>query len=175
MPDDTPVPARPTAGDRSAALYRAAVTVRGGMPGTGRAYALARSDDGDLEIVVRAPRELGGPGGTPTPTQLVAAGYAASFHEVLSLLAEDDHVDPSRLSVEAEISVHRDAAYGGDLLSAEVTVHWPGVGRRTALDLIARAEERDPCSKMARRGLPSRTRLRQAAARQPVGPGSGAV
>lgn len=159
MPHHPPVPPRPPAGDRSPARYRTAVTVRGGMPGLGRAYALVRSDDGDLEVVVRPPRELGGPGGTPTPVQLVAAGYAASFHDVLASLAEDDHVDPTRLSVEAEISVRTDAGHAGDLLSAEVTVHWPGVGRRVAEDLIARAEERDPCAKMARGGLPCTTRL----------------
>jgi organic hydroperoxide reductase OsmC/OhrA len=127
------------------------------MPGLGRVYALARSDDGDLEVVIRLPRELGGPPGTPTPTQLLAAGYAASFHEVLAVLAEDDHVDPSRLSVQAEISVSADTRYAGNVLSAKVIVRWPGVGRRVAHDLIARAEARDPCSKMSRHGLPSTT------------------
>jgi Ohr subfamily peroxiredoxin len=161
MSDDAPAQ-QPPGSDRPAALYRAAVTVRGGMAGLGRAYALARSDDGDLEVVVRPPRELGGPGGATTPEQLIAAGYAASFHEVLSLLAVDDHVDPSRLSVQAELSVGMDAAYGGHLLSAQLTVHWPGVGRRVAQDLIARAQERDPCSKMARHGLPSTTHLAEA-------------
>ena len=73
------------------------------------------------------------------------------------------------------VDIRGDAAYGGNLLSAEVTVHWPGVGRRTALDLIARAEERDPCSKMARRGLSSTTRLDEAAVRQSVSPGNGAA
>jgi osmotically inducible protein OsmC len=147
MPHDPWAPPGPPADARPPARYRTAVTVRGGMPGLGRAYALVRSDDGDLEVVVRPPREL------------VAAGYAASFHDVLASLAEDDHVDPSRLSVEAEISVRTDDGHAGDLLSAEVTVRWPGVGRRVAEDLIARAEDRDPCAKMARRGLPCTTRL----------------
>ena len=48
----------------------------------------ATTDDGLLDIDLRIPKEMGGPGGDATnPEQLFAAGYAACFDSALRLVA----------------------------------------------------------------------------------------
>ncbi len=68
-------------------LYSTTVTVTGGAAEHGRASGVARSDDGRLDVELRLPSALGGPGDGPNPEQLFAASYAACFHGALSLLA----------------------------------------------------------------------------------------
>lgn len=60
-------------------LYTTSVNVTGGEAHHGRASGIARSDDGALDLHLRLPRALGGPGGGTNPEQLLAAGYAACF------------------------------------------------------------------------------------------------
>src|SRR5690242_6852431 len=43
-------------------LYTTTVTVSGGQTGHGRASGVVRSDDGNLDLELRLPREFGGPG-----------------------------------------------------------------------------------------------------------------
>jgi lipoyl-dependent peroxiredoxin len=54
-------------------LYTARVTVTGGQVQHGRASGRAISDDGHLDVSLRLPKELGGPGGGTNPEQLFAA------------------------------------------------------------------------------------------------------
>ena len=49
----------------------------------------ARSEDGILDIDLRVPREMGGPGGAANPEMLFAAGYAACFHSALKVVASN--------------------------------------------------------------------------------------
>ena len=74
-------------GNEVQALYTGTVVVTGGEAAHGRASGIARSQDGELELHLRLPKELGGDGGGTNPEQLLAAGYAACFHGALSLLA----------------------------------------------------------------------------------------
>ena len=55
-------------------LYTAQATVTGG-----RANGHGRTSDGSLEVDLRLPTEMGGPGGATNPEQLFAIGYAACF------------------------------------------------------------------------------------------------
>ncbi len=53
-------------------LYTAQATATGGRRGQ------VRSSDGNLDVPLTIPKELGGPGGPGTnPEQLLAAGFAA--------------------------------------------------------------------------------------------------
>src|SRR6202035_323528 len=52
-------------------LYTARATATGGRAGH------AVSDDGILDVDLRPPKEMGGPGGATNPEQLFATGYAA--------------------------------------------------------------------------------------------------
>ena len=45
------------------------------------------TEDGLVDVDVRIPTEMGGPGGATNPEQLFAAGYAACFHSAMKLVA----------------------------------------------------------------------------------------
>jgi len=63
-------------------LYTAHATAHGGRDGK------VESSDGVLNLSLKMPKELGGPGGAATnPEQLFAAGYAACFESALRLVA----------------------------------------------------------------------------------------
>jgi lipoyl-dependent peroxiredoxin len=55
-------------------IYTAAAHVTGG-----RQNGHGRTDDGELEVDLRMPSELGGDGGGTNPEELFAVGYAACF------------------------------------------------------------------------------------------------
>ncbi len=63
------------------ALYTATATATG----DGRNGHTA-TDDGVLDVDVRIPKAMGGPGGATNPEQLFAAGYAACFHSALKVV-----------------------------------------------------------------------------------------
>ncbi|MEW2360213.1 Ohr family peroxiredoxin [Spirillospora sp. NPDC029432] len=136
-------------------IYTARVTVSGGGSAHGRATGRARSADGALDLDLRAPEELGGDAAGPDPEQLFAAGFAASFHGVLGLVARRHGLDPAPITVEAAVAVGRDPAGGGYLLRAALAVRWPGVGRETAAPLLAEAAGLCPYASMTRQGIPA--------------------
>jgi osmotically inducible protein OsmC len=45
-----------------------------------------RTDDRMLDLDLRVPTAMGGPGGATNPEQLFAAGYAACFHSALKVV-----------------------------------------------------------------------------------------
>ncbi len=55
-----------------------------------------QTDDGQLDLDLRIPKEMGGPGGATNPEQLFAVGYAACFHSALKVVAQRDGVDTDR-------------------------------------------------------------------------------
>jgi Ohr subfamily peroxiredoxin len=142
-------------GQDTKALYTATVRVTGGEAEHGRASGVARSDDGNLDVALRLPAELGGPGGGTNPEQLFAASYASCFHGAMSLLAAKAGLDIAAAVVEVAVTFGRDPVDGLYLLSADVRIHLPGMQRATAEQLIRNAERVCPYSKMARQGIHS--------------------
>ncbi len=134
-------------------LYSATVTVTGGDAGHGRASGRARSDDGNLDVQLRLPEELGGPGGGTNPEQLFAAGYAACFHGALSLLAARAGIPIPASSVQVTVDFSRDPMDGLFVLAAYIRIRLPGVERAAAEALIRDAERFCPYAKMARQGI----------------------
>jgi len=134
-------------------LYSTTVTVTGGDASHGRASGIARSDDGDLNIHLRLPKALGGPGGGTNPEQLFAAGYAACFHGALSLLAARDGIPIPHSSVEVQVDFSRDPMDGLYVLTAYTRIHLPGVERTIAEELVRNTERFCPYTKMARQGI----------------------
>ncbi|CAM2156287.1 lipoyl-dependent peroxiredoxin [Pararobbsia alpina] len=139
-------------GQRFLPLYTTTVTISGGEAGHGRASGIACSNDGNLSVNLRLPKEFGGPGDGTNPEQLFAAGFGACFHGVLSLIAKRESIDASAATVETEISFGRDPADGGYALVIEVRVRMPGVERRIAEELVRTAERFCPYTKMAQQG-----------------------
>lgn len=134
-------------------LYTATVRVNGGESRHGRASGVARSDDGTLELQLRMPEQLGGPGGGTNPEQLFAAGYAACFHGALSLLAARAGVTIPDAEVTAQVSFGRDPVDGLFMLTATIHIRLPGVDRAVAEELVRNTERVCPYAKMARAGI----------------------
>lgn len=134
-------------------LYTATVRVNGGEARHGRASGVARSDDGVLDVQLRMPEQLGGPGRGTNPEQLFAAGYAACFHGALSLLAERANVAIPDAEVVAAVTFGRDPVDGLFTLAADIRIHLPGVDRATAEELVRNTERICPYAKMARAGI----------------------
>ncbi|MFE5142492.1 Ohr family peroxiredoxin [Streptomyces fagopyri] len=146
-------------GESFAPLYTTAVNVVGGTARHGRASGGARSADGVLDLDLRMPAELGGDGRGTNPEQLFAAGFAASFHGALSLVARHSDFDPAAISVEATVALGRDPGDTGYLLRVDLVVRWPGVDPEAAAPLLARADSLCPYAKMTRRGTPTNVTL----------------
>jgi len=136
-------------------LYVASVTATGGAAGHGRVSGLVRSDDGELELELRMPPELGGSGGGTNPEQLFASGYAACFHGSLVLLAAHQGIAADHVEVEVSVHFGRDPSDGLFMLAAHVRVRMPGMPRVTAAELVRNAERVCPYTKMARQGIES--------------------
>jgi Ohr subfamily peroxiredoxin len=134
-------------------LYTTTVRVTGGEAEHGRASGVARSDDGNLDLALRLPPELGGPGGGTNPEQLFAAGFAACFHGVISLLSAKAGLSAGGGSVEVSVSFARDPMDGMYLLTSAVKARLPGMQQATAEELVRNAERVCPYAKMAREGL----------------------
>ncbi|MCY1523902.1 peroxiredoxin, Ohr subfamily [compost metagenome] len=142
-------------GEEFQPLYTATVTVEGGEAAHGRASGIARSDDGALQVDLRLPAELGGPGGGSNPEQLFAAGYAACFHGALCLLAAKAGLTIPDATVKAAITFGRDPVDGLYALAAHITIRLPGLDRAVAEELVRNTERLCPYSKMARQGIHS--------------------
>jgi Ohr subfamily peroxiredoxin len=134
-------------------LYSTTVTVTGGDASHGRASGIARSEDGNLDVHLRLPEALGGPGGGTNPEQLFAAGYAACFHGALSLLAEREGIQIPGSAVEVKVEFCRDPMDGLFVLKAYTRIHLPGVARAIAEELVRNTERFCPYTKMARQGI----------------------
>jgi Ohr subfamily peroxiredoxin len=109
----------------------------------------ATSDDGILDVDLRTPPELGGPGGATNPEQLFAAGYAACFHSALKVVAGREKLDVTGTEVSASVGLGMNDA-GGFNIAVELDVHAPALDRGTAEALVAKAHEVCPYSNATR-------------------------
>jgi len=107
------------------------------------------SEDGLLDVDVRVPVEMGGPGGATNPEQLFAAGYAACFHSALKLVGGQAKADLTGTEVSAAVSIGT-LPSGGFGLAVELFVHAPALDEPTATMLVERAHEVCPYSNATR-------------------------
>lgn len=124
------------------ALYSTEVTVTGGRNGH------VKSTDGLLELDVRIPKEMGGPGGATNPEQLFAAGYAACFDSALNLMIRNSKVQTGTSTVTAKVGLKKEGV--GFALFVELRVNIPGVEVEQAKELVERAHEVCPYSNATR-------------------------
>jgi osmotically inducible protein OsmC len=113
----------------------------------------ARSEDGILDIDMRIPKEMGGPGGAPNPEMLFAAGYAACFHSALKVVGRQEkaNVDGSEVIASVGIGAIEGGGFG---LTVDLTVSLPNVDRSAAEKLVAKAHEVCPYSNATRGNIP---------------------
>ena len=135
-------------------IYTAHVHTVGGREGA------AKSSDNQLNIKLAPPGS--GRAGT-NPEQLFAAGWSACFEGALGIVAKQAGVrlltDPA---VDAEVHLRLDDVEGY-FLTARLNVSIPGVADDVAHELIERAHEICPYSKMARSGIHATVALAVAA------------
>jgi lipoyl-dependent peroxiredoxin len=82
-------------------LYTARATVTGG-----RAAGHGRSDDGALDVQLRAPAELGGEGGGTNPEQLFAVGYAACFEGAIGAVGRRTKAEVGDVSIDSRVTLN---------------------------------------------------------------------
>ena len=124
-------------------LYTATATATG----DGRNGHTA-SDDGILDVDVRVPVEMGGPGGATNPEQLFAAGYSACFTGALGLVARNQGVKPGPHTITAKVHIGKDATSFG--LAVEMHGKFDELPRDKAEALMKAAHEVCPYSKATR-------------------------
>jgi len=125
-------------------LYTAEATVTGGRDGR------ARTSEGNLDLSLKPPKELGGPGGEPTnPEQLFACGYGACYLSALSLIARMQKISAKEFSVNAKVDLGQ-TDDGGFGIQAELHCDLPGVDPEKAEELVRTAYDHCPFSKATR-------------------------
>ena len=126
-------------------LYTAKAHVTGG-----RAEGHGASSDGALEVDLRTPTEMGGPGGGTNPEELFAVGYAACFEGALGVVARRAKAETGEVAIDSEVSLSPDGK-GGFLLGVALHVSLPGLSdTATAIELVRSAHEGCPYSNATR-------------------------
>jgi Ohr subfamily peroxiredoxin len=124
-------------------LYTARATATGGRAGH------AVSDDGVLDVDLKPPTEMGGPGGATNPEQLFAAGYAACFQSALAVVGRRQQVDTSGSTVEADVTIGTIPG-GGYGLAVALRISIPGTDAETTRALAEAAHQVCPYSNATR-------------------------
>jgi osmotically inducible protein OsmC len=81
-------------------LYTAEATVTGG-----RTEGHGRTTDGELDVELRRPAEMGGEGGGTNPEQLFAVGYAACLESAIGAAGRREHAEVGDVSIDARVSL----------------------------------------------------------------------
>jgi Ohr subfamily peroxiredoxin len=129
-------------------LYTAQAHVTGG-----RLNGHGKTSDGALEVDIRPPQELGGPGEGTNPEQLFAIGYAACFESAVTTVARRMKVEPGDVAAESKVSLVSNENRGFDL-TVELDLTLPGLDGEDALALVRAAHQVCPYSNAVRGNIP---------------------
>ncbi|NDI33547.1 organic hydroperoxide resistance protein [Chengkuizengella sediminis] len=136
-------------------LYTATATATGGRDGK------VISDDHVINLDLKTPKELGGPGGHATnPEQLFAAGYSACFDSALKVVLRNKKVEVKSTAVTGKVSIGKDPD-GGFKIGAELLVKIEGIEQAQALELVKAAHQVCPYSKATRGNIEVKLLLAQ--------------
>jgi Ohr subfamily peroxiredoxin len=124
-------------------LYTAEATAWGGREGR------SASSDGMLDVQLRIPKELGGPGGGTNPEELFAAGYAGCFHSALKRVAAGMELDVSESAITARVGLGANDT-GGFGLAVELVGELPGLSAEQGRELLEKAHQVCPYSNATR-------------------------
>jgi osmotically inducible protein OsmC len=127
------------------ALYTAEAHVTGG-----RANGHGRSTDGQLEVDLRLPAELGGEGGGSNPEELFAVGYAACFEGALGTVARRRKEETGDVAIDSKVSL-LPTEERGFKLAVELDVSLPAIeDPAKAIELVRLAHAVCPYSNATR-------------------------
>lgn len=130
-------------------IYTARATATGG----GRRGGRAVTSDGQLDVTLQAPTEVGGPGGGTNPEQLFAVGYGACFTGALHAVAKKEGEDVAGAEVDVAIGFGPEGDSFG--ITAELTVRVPGKDVATVQRLADLTNEFCPYSKAIKGNVPT--------------------
>jgi Ohr subfamily peroxiredoxin len=102
-----------------------------------------------LDLDIRPPVELGGPGGGTNPEQLFALGYGACFQSAMGVVGRRLGVETSHSTVTARVTLGT-VGGGGYGIAVELDVAIPDVSRDTAEQVVKAAHEVCPYSNATR-------------------------
>jgi len=129
-------------------LYTAEAHVVGG-----RINGHGRSSDGELEVDLRLPSELGGQGGGTNPEELFAVGFASCFESALSVVARRSKDDPGDVAIDSKVMLFP-TEQRGFKLAVELDVTLPAIGDRDkAVELVRAAHQVCPYSNATRNNI----------------------
>src|SRR2546430_2738114 len=114
-------------------LYTAYAHVTGGRDGHGR------TTDGELEVDLRIPKEMGGAGGGTNPEDLFAVGYAACFESALGAVARRDHLDAGEVTIDSAVSLLPSGDGGFKLAAAPVAGRTRRICSRSGTQRVSKA------------------------------------
>lgn len=124
-------------------IYTAEATTTGGRDGS------SASSDGNLNVKLALPREMGGKGDGTNPEQLFAAGYSACFMGALKVVA-----GKAKVAIPADTTIVGRVGIGvipqGYGIEVELRITIPGVDRSVAEELVAAAHQVCPYSNATR-------------------------
>jgi lipoyl-dependent peroxiredoxin len=125
-------------------LYTAVSSAHGGRDGH------VRSSDGIVDLDLKTPKEMGGPGGAGTnPEQLFAAGYAACFESAMRSVARKRKQPLADASVVGHVSFNV-SDEGKYVLSVELHGKVEGLSHDETQALMQAAHEVCPYSNATR-------------------------
>jgi lipoyl-dependent peroxiredoxin len=126
-------------------LYTAEAHVTGG-----RGQGHGRSSDGQLDVQLRLPTEMGGAGDGTNPEQLFAVGYAACFEGALGVVARRAKVNVDDAAIDSKVTL-TPTGTGGFQLGVELDVSLPSIeDPELAAKLVRGAHEVCPYSNATR-------------------------
>ncbi|MGX1270525.1 organic hydroperoxide resistance protein [Streptomyces phaeoluteigriseus] len=124
-------------------VYVAEATAHGGRDG------YVTSQDGQIELKVAMPPELGGDGNGTNPEQLFAAGYSSCFHNALILVGNRAGFDLTGSTVAAKVGIGPNSTRGYGLAVA-LSVSLPVLDADLAAKLVDAAHQVCPYSNATR-------------------------
>src|SRR5271170_3680745 len=103
-------------------IYIAKAKAIGGRVG------VAKSDDGQIDLKLDRPVEMGGKGNGTNPEQLFAVGYAACFIGALRVVAGRRHIRiPEEVAIDSAVSIGPlKGEVEGFGIAVAMTIHLPG-------------------------------------------------
>jgi Ohr subfamily peroxiredoxin len=125
------------------ALYTAIATAHGGRAGH------VSSSDGLLELDLKRPKEMDGPGGGTNPEQLFAAGYAACFESAFRGIGAVQMKHLRDVEMTAHVTLNKDDQ-DQFFLSVEMHGKADGLSMEETMELMKAAHERCPYSRATR-------------------------
>jgi Ohr subfamily peroxiredoxin len=126
-------------------LYTAEAHVEGG-----RVNGHGRGRDGELEVDLRLPRELGGQGDGTNPEELFAVGFAACFEGALAVVGRRAKQETGDVAIDSKVMLFPTEERGFEL-AVELDVTLPSVeDGEQAVELVRAAHRVCPYSNATR-------------------------